>query len=108
MAQGYFMEALMDFSVAIKLEKERTKEHNRDGPSMMQQFKKSEVQQYYRNAGQANFELAQYHEALLHFERAIKEDGSNGHNYFNKGLTHMKLGLHDEAHADFNQALKHY
>jgi len=25
MAQGYFMEALMDFSVAIKLEKDRIK-----------------------------------------------------------------------------------
>jgi len=101
----------MDFSVAIKLEKDRTRENQRDGPgsnAMQAPSKKSELQTYYRNAGQANFELAQYNEALQHFERAIKEEGKNGYNLFNKGLAHMKLGLYEEAHQDFEKALFQY
>ena len=71
MAQGLFMEALMDFSVAIMLEK-KTQEYN-------EKIKRTEPQnanklntsycfyEYYCSAGQAHYELAQYEEAQMHF-----------------------------------------
>ena len=58
------MEALMDFSVAINLEQklrdaQREGEKN-NGPMQQQAARKFNIDEYYRNAGQANFELAQY------------------------------------------------
>ena len=65
MAQGYFMEALMDFSVAIKLEKDRIKiQQEKEAMNSLASKKEEKLQEYYRNAGQANFELAQFNEAL--------------------------------------------
>mmetsp|Transcript_11777 Transcript_11777/g.14928 ORF Transcript_11777/g.14928 Transcript_11777/m.14928 type:complete len:133 (-) Transcript_11777:2124-2522(-) len=59
---GYFMEALMDFSVAIKMEKDRklaAQAEEAKGPGYaMNAAKKFQLEEYYRNAGQANFELA--------------------------------------------------
>jgi tetratricopeptide (TPR) repeat protein len=45
---------------------------------------------------------------LQHFEKALKEDNTSGHNFFNKGLAHMKLGMYEEAHEDLNKALVKY
>jgi len=38
---------------------------------------------------------------------ALKEE-TNGHNYFNRGLTNMKLGICEDAAKDFELALKIY
>ena len=63
MVQGYFMEALMDFSVAIKLGHDFYKKSEK--PSAQNDNKpKPKLADYYRNAGQANYELGQYNEAL--------------------------------------------
>ena len=56
LAQGYFMEALMDFSVAIKLQKDRNseKEAARDSQGVSYLGKKDNnegLSGYYRNAG---------------------------------------------------------
>ena len=61
MAQGCFMEALMDFSVAIMLEKRRLadKESNNNKDTIQSgKDKNKKLHEYYRNAGQAHFELA--------------------------------------------------
>ena len=96
MTQGFFMEALMDFSVAIKLEKDLKDMHQKaadqsGGTISSGNQKKDMLQEYFRNAGQANYELAQFTEALQHFESALRS-GHNGHDLFNRGLTNMKLG----------------
>ena len=96
----------MDFSVAIKLFKAQKKIRdsgksayssaaNQDSVPITN-YKKAELQELYRNAGQANFELGQFNEAHQHFERAYKED-SNALNTFNRGLCLMKLGLYEDA-----------
>ena len=103
MTQGYFMEALMDFSVAIKLEKDRKDNAERNenqGMVSSGNKEKDKIHEYYRNAGQANYELAQYNEALQHFESAVR-GAPSGHDYFNRGLTNMKLGDYENADADF-------
>ena len=46
-------------------------------------------------------------EALEHFELAQKEE-SSGPNFFNRGLTNMKLGKHEKANSDFHSALEQY
>ena len=74
---------------------------------MSTNYKKAELQELYRNAGQANFELGQFQEAFQHFERAYKED-SNALNTFNRGLSLMKLGLYEDAEKDFIAAHKAY
>lgn len=94
----------MDFSVAIKLEKDRLKENQAieakgAGYSMQIIKKESSLQDYFRNAGQANFELAQYYEALQHFNLALKEEQS-GVNLLNRSLCYIKLGNHEEAKVD--------
>ena len=62
MIHGHFMEALMDFSVSIKLEKDRlhaqAEREKQSGGPMIGERKKDNLQEYYRNAGQANYELA--------------------------------------------------
>ena len=55
------MEALMDFSVAIMLEKRRLadKESNNNKDTIQSgKDKNKKLHEYYRNAGQAHFELA--------------------------------------------------
>ncbi len=94
----------MDFSVAIKLENDRMKENQAiaekgAGYSMQIVKKESSVQEYYRNAGQANFELAQFYEALQHFNLALKQEQS-GVNLLNRSLCYIKLGSHEEAKVD--------
>lgn len=110
MTQGYFMEALMDFSVAIKLEKDRKDNADRNenqGMVSSGNKEKDKIHEYYRNAGQANYELAQYNEALQHFESAAK-GAPSGHDFFNRGLANMKLGDYEQADVDFKAALKQY
>ena len=77
MASGYFMEALMDFSVAILLTKRPpppliSSGIKQENVSSSKQAKK-DLQMYYCHAGQANYELAQFEEALQHFTMAISE-----------------------------------
>ena len=107
----------MDFSVSIKLQKAAKKaaesgnykELNAQGGSSTTQKKDGTLQEYYRNAGQANFELGQYNEAFQHFDNALKEDkDSNGSNFLNRGMVFMKLGLYDDAQHDFNMSLRMY
>lgn len=110
MTQGFFMEALMDFSVAIKLDRDRkeNEQKNQDqGVPSFERQKKDSLPEYFRNAGQANYELAQFTEALQHFDSAIRGAGS-GHDYFNRGLTYMKLGDYTSALEDFKKALAEY
>ena len=109
---GYFMESLMDFSVAIKLEKDRKAqtqiEIDKGGAvAMAAKEKKFQLEEYYRNAGQANYELAQYSEALQHFCLIIDELGAKAPiNRFNRGLCYIKTGQHDLAEEDLKAALK--
>ena len=112
MALGHFMEALMDFSVSIKLQKaalKKLRESATYNSTNVNDKKKegSPLEHYYRNAGQANFELGQFNEALQHFEKAFREDPS-GHNYLNRGMAYMKLCLYEDAAADFGKALAKY
>ena len=100
----------MDFSVAIKLEKDAKDVQNKldqQGVISSSNQKKDLLPEYFRNAGQANYELAQFTEALQHFDSAIRGAGS-GHDYFNRGLTYMKLGDYTSALEDFKKALAEY
>ena len=106
MQKGYFMEALMDFSVAIMLEKAKPKDPN-DINKVGQKKEKSILHLYYCGAGQAHYELAQFQEALVHFDTAIADE-ANGNNYLNRGLTYMKLNNFTKAETDLNKALTMY
>ena len=109
---GYFMEALMDYSLAIKLEKDekdKMKGWKDSGTEMQKQAVKDYkcfLDEYYRNAGQAHYELGQYEEAMMHFSLSMREDNNTQPmNFFNRGLCHMKLGNAREADKDFGDAL---
>ena len=62
-------------------------------------------------AGQCNYYLGQYDEALAHYEIAInknKDDaGLLGLIHYNKGLANASLMRYQEAIADQSEALKH-
>ena len=94
----------MDFSVAIKLEKDAQdvqKKLDQQGMISSGNQKKDLLPEYFRNAGQANYELAQFTEALQHFDSALRGGNNNGHDFFNRGLTYMKLGDYSNANSDF-------
>ena len=118
MGQGYFIEALFDFSLAIKLETE-TKEKEEKVTSIVGEKEKNEKEQnekkrrlseYYRFAGQCHFELNQYQQAFDHFIKA-QDCKTNPINLFNQGLALSKLGkikksieVFTEAHKGFTAA----
>ena len=101
------MEALMDFSVAIMLEQQKIQKEKQNNVTQMGKKDKSKLFEYYRNAGQAHYELAQLDEALTHFNMAI-ELGNKGEDYFNRGLTYMKLRDYENAKNSLNNALKKF
>ena len=106
----------MDYSLAIKLEKDEKKlmkSHKETGSELQKQAAKEykcQLDEYYRNAGQAHYELGQYEEAMVHFSLSIRElEQSNNPNqplnFFNRGLCHMKLGNPVLANDDFQDAI---
>ena len=47
----------------------------------------------------------QYEGAIADYDRAIRPDPRNAGAYLNRSLTKSELGLHDEPHADLDQAM---
>ena len=65
---------------------------------------------FYMHAGQCNYYLGQYEEALAHYDIARARDGDSGPLksaiYYNKGLANASLGRYPEAIDDYVESIK--
>lgn len=101
-----YKRALYDFSAAILNEQK--------GSSKYQvSTKEGGLAQYYMCAGQCNYYLGQYEEALAHYQIAIRAEDKDGKDqqllsqiYYNKGLANASLMNYSEAIRDYEKALE--
>ena len=91
---GDFQRALYDFSLAIRIAKDKKKERENDG----------DLAKYYNSAGFMHYELAQYDEAQKHYDMAIRT-GAEASHYYNSGLCKMALDKIPEAIEDLTKAI---
>lgn len=60
------------------------------------------------SAGQCNYYLGQYEEALAHYDIAKtrdRDDQLKGLIYYNKGLANASLGRYQDAIEDYEEAI---
>ncbi len=90
---GDFQRALYDFSVAIKISKEK---------------KESEetIALNYNYAGVQHYELGQLDEALKHYDLAVSYDSSKGYFWYNRGLVKSRLDKVEDAVVDYKKAIE--
>lgn len=60
----------------------------------------------YTLIGNIKFSRQNYLEAILDFDKAINQDGTDTHALMNRGMAHFNTGLKDKACADWEQAGK--
>ena len=89
---GDFQRALYDFSVAIKISKER-----KEAPD--------QIALNYNYAGVQHYELGQLDESLKHYDLALLNDKSVGYFWYNRGLVKSRLDRVKEAVEDYKEAI---
>lgn len=92
---GDFQRALYDYSVAIRIEKDKDNAGS------------AKLAEYCNYAGVQHFMLAQLDEALNHYNMAIEiSPTQNGEYLYNRGLVRSRLDQVEEAIKDYDNAIK--
>mmetsp|Transcript_6828 Transcript_6828/g.11526 ORF Transcript_6828/g.11526 Transcript_6828/m.11526 type:complete len:332 (+) Transcript_6828:127-1122(+) len=89
---GDFQRALFDFSIAIRIAREKDEDPKT-------------LSEYYNYAGVQHYELGQLEEALNHYNLAVNNYQQDGQYFYNRALVKSRLDKVEEAIQDYKKAI---